>query len=118
MPRAYKVIKERWEAQSHPVEGWVFPSLSKSGHFNQGSAKNQHAKALEISEVDPIEPYTLRHTALTELGEHRDPCTLARIAGHSSITITERYVHPQAAAIERAFKKMVDRHQLVTSGGH
>ena len=29
--------------------------------------------------------------------------TLARIAGHSSITIIQRYVHPQADAIERAF---------------
>src|SRR5215471_12089699 len=26
-----------------------------------------------------------------------------RIAGHSSITITQRYVHPQADAVERAF---------------
>jgi hypothetical protein len=33
----------------------------------------------------------------------RDVFTLARIAGHSSITITQRYVHPQADAIERAF---------------
>jgi integrase len=32
-----------------------------------------------------------------------DVFTLARIAGHSSITITQRYVHPQADAIERAF---------------
>ena len=32
-----------------------------------------------------------------------DAFTLARIAGHSSITITQRYIHPQADAIERAF---------------
>jgi hypothetical protein len=32
--------------------------------------------------------------------------TLARIAGHSSITITQRYVHPQADAIERAFQQV------------
>src|SRR5262245_29988622 len=31
-----------------------------------------------------------------------DLFTLARIARHSSITITQRYVHPQADAIERA----------------
>jgi hypothetical protein len=28
---------------------------------------------------------------------------LSPIAGHSSITITQHYVHPQADAIERAF---------------
>jgi hypothetical protein len=32
-----------------------------------------------------------------------DAFTLERIAGHSSITITQRYVHPQVDAIERAF---------------
>jgi len=35
-----------------------------------------------------------------------DAFTLARIAGHSSITITQRYCHPQADAIERAFAKL------------
>jgi hypothetical protein len=33
------------------------------------------------------------------------PNTLARIAGHSLITITQRYVHPQADAIDRAFQQ-------------
>lgn len=43
--------------------------------------------------------------------EDRDPApfcdafTLARIAGHSSITITQRYCHPQADAVEGAFSK-------------
>ena len=38
--------------------------------------------------------------------------TLARIAGHSSIATTQRYVHPQSEAVELAFRK------LVTQGGH
>jgi hypothetical protein len=48
----------------------------------------------------------MRHTALTRLGEHCDVFTLAPIAGHSSITMTLRYVHPQAETIERAFAKV------------
>jgi hypothetical protein len=48
--------------------------------------------------------YCLRHSALTVLAESGcDAFTLARIAGHSSITITQRYWHLQADAIERAF---------------
>jgi hypothetical protein len=35
--------------------------------------------------------------------------TLAKIAGHSSITMTGRYCHPQAEAIERAFPKLTAR---------
>jgi site-specific recombinase XerD len=53
-----------------------------------------------------FEPSCLRHTALTRLGEAGcDAFTLARIAGHSSITITQRYCHPQADAVEAAFAK-------------
>ncbi|HYA95476.1 MAG TPA: hypothetical protein VEC95_04315 [Terriglobales bacterium] len=47
-----------------------------------------------------------------------DPFTLARIAGHSSITITQRYCHPQADAVEAAFSKFGARPELVTDGGH
>jgi integrase len=110
IPEVYRVLKTRWEVAGRPLEGWVFPSDSKSGHFDQNSAKNQHARALRLSGVKPFEPYCLRHTALTRLGEHCDAFTLAKIAGHSSITITQRYCHPQADAIERAFLKL--------SGGH
>ena len=37
---------------------------------------------------------------------------LARTAGCSSITITQRYVHPQADAIGRAFSKLSGRHKI------
>ncbi len=57
--------------------------------------------------VKPFEPYCLRHTALTRLAEAGcDAFTLARIAGHSSITVTQRYCHPQADAIARAFDRL------------
>jgi len=47
-----------------------------------------------------------------------DPFTLARIAGHSSITITQRYYHPQPDAVEAAFSKFGNRGELVTEAGH
>jgi integrase len=60
-----------------------------------------------------FEPYCLRHSALTMLAESRcDAFTLARIAGHSSITITQQYCHPQADAIERAFGNLADGHKI------
>jgi len=63
----------------------------------------------------PFPPYCLRHTALTRLAEAGcDAFTLARIAGHSSITITQRYCHPQADAIERAFSKLASCSKVVT----
>jgi hypothetical protein len=49
----------------------------------------------------------LCHTALTRLGEASggDVFALARIAEHSSITITQRYAHPQAETIDRVFAR-------------
>jgi integrase len=108
VPAVFNALKARHNGQGSPSEGWIFPHDTRSGHLeSDGLAKDQHALALKNSKVKPFEPYCLRHTALTNLGEAGcDPFTLARIAGHSSITITQRYVHPQADAIERAFAKL------------
>jgi integrase len=57
--------------------------------------------------IEGREPYCLHDSAATFLA--RSGCyafTLARIARHSSITITQRYCHPQADAIERAFGRL------------
>jgi integrase len=101
VPAVFAVLTRRRDEQGKPEEGWVFPSTARDGHL---TTKDQHAIALERSKVARFEPYILRHTALTRFAESGcDVFTLARIAGHSSITITQRYVHPQADAVERAF---------------
>ncbi len=44
---------------------------------------------------------------LTRLGEAgADAFTIMRIAGHSSVTISQRYVHPTPEGMERAFGRM------------
>ncbi len=114
VPAVYAALKARREGAGDPEEGWLFPASSREGHLNKDTAKDQHKRALDranakakgTKELKPFQPYVLRHTALTRLAEAGcDVFTLARIAGHSSITITQRYVHPQADAIERAFQQ-------------
>jgi integrase len=103
--RVYELLRGLHEANGRPSEGWIFPSSSECGHFTGDAAKDQHKKALTDSGVKAFVPYTLRHTALTNLGGKAggDVFVLARIAGHSSITATQRYIHPQADAINRVF---------------
>ena len=119
IPDVLAVMMARHNAQGCPAEGWVFPSKARSGHLGWWGYRNQHVRALKkISKaheadssslmVSPFEPYCLRHTALTWLAPHTDPYTLAKIAGHASISITMRYCHPQAEAVERAFRKMAE----------
>ena len=48
-----------------------------------------------LAPVTPFVLYSFRHTFLTRLGQSgSDAWTLARIAGHSSIAISSRNVHP------------------------
>ncbi len=119
VPAVLDVMRARHDAQGRPAKGWVFPSHAKCGHLGWWGYRGQHVRALKkISKaheadssspmVAPFEPYCLRHTALTWLAACTDPYTLAKIAGHSSISITMRYCHPQAEAVEAAFRKMAE----------
>ncbi|HEY4933714.1 MAG TPA: tyrosine-type recombinase/integrase [Terriglobales bacterium] len=52
--------------------------------------------------------HSLRHTMLTGLGESNvDVFTIVKIARHSSIKVSQRYVHPSPEAVERAFERLL-----------
>jgi integrase len=116
-PRVRVVLEERWEGADKPEEGWVWPAPTQSGHVEPSSLRKQHAKAFttlveEASKRNekPVRPfvlYSLRHTFLTRLGQSGcDAWTLARIAGHASITISARYVHPSEDAVLDAMSRL------------
>jgi Phage integrase family len=49
--------------------------------------------------------HSLRHTMLTRLGESgTDAFTIMRVADHSSIVVSQRYIHPTPESVERAFR--------------
>jgi integrase len=105
--RVRTTVESRWEGAGKPLEGWVWPAPTKSGHIEPSSLKKQHRKALGLASVRPFVLYSLRHTFLTRLGESGcDAWTLARIAGHSSIGISARYVHPSENAVFAAVEKL------------
>lgn len=92
------------------VNGWVFPGDSLERPFVNSSLAHQHT-AVRDTLVLPKEfvIHSLRHTALTRLGEAgTDAFTIMRIAGHSSITVSQRYIHPSDDAMESAFEKLAN----------
>jgi integrase len=114
--RVRSVVETRWDVAGKPEEGWVWPAGTRSGHVEPSSIRKQHSRAFEViaseaakrnqQQVRPFVLYSFRHTFLTRLGQSGcDVWTLARIAGHSSIGISSRYVHPSEdtvlAAVER-----------------
>ena len=86
---------------------WVFAG-ENDNPFLSTSLNHQHIKIrwlLGLSEDFVI--HSLRHTMLTRLGEAGvDAFTIMRIAGHSSITVSQRYVHPSPESLERAFERL------------
>lgn len=122
-PRVRKILETRWEDAGKPSEGWIWPAPTKSGHVEPSSLKKKHAKvfgtlAAEAKKgngkaVRPFVLYSLRHTFLTRLGESGcDVWTLARIAGHSSIRISSRYVHPSEDAVLAAMDRFGGGHKI------
>jgi integrase len=116
-PRVRLILEGFWERAGKPVEGWVWPAPTRSGHVEASSLRKQHSAAFvtvakeaaknEKKGVRPFVLYSLRHTFLTRLGESGcDAWTLARIAGHSSIAISSRYVHPSEDAVLAAMSRL------------
>jgi integrase len=106
-PRVRGILEARWIAAQRPEEGCVWPAQTRSGHVEPSSLRKQHTKALQTAKVRPFVLYSLRHTFLTRLGQSGcDVWTLARIAGHASITISARYVHPSEDAVLDAISRL------------
>jgi integrase len=116
-PRVRAVLEGLWEAAGKCSEGWVWAASTASGHVESSTVKKQHAKTFKkLAELaiqnheKPVRPfvlYSLRHTFLTRLGESGcNVWTLARIAGHSSIGISARYVHPGDDAVLSALSQL------------
>jgi integrase len=101
--RATEMLRGRAEGNRE----WVF--TARSGYPYVGtSIAHIHAKVREEIELaDDFVIHSLRHTMLSRLGEAGvDGFTIMRIAGHSSVTVSERYVHPANEALERAFERL------------
>ena len=106
-PRVRHILETRWHANGRPSGGYVWPAPTRAGHVEPSSLKKRHRKALGLSQVRPFVLYSLRHTFLTRLGQSGcDVCTLARIAGHGSIAISARYVHPSEDAVLDAMARL------------
>jgi integrase len=116
-PRVRGVLETRWERAGRPMGGWIWPAPTRSGHVDHSSLKKQHARAFRTvnaevkktgaPQVRPWVLYSFRHTFLTRLGESGcDAWTLARIAGHSSVAISSRYVHPSEDAVFAAVSRL------------
>lgn len=89
---------------------WVFPGDSDTAAILGTSLDHQHDAVRTVLKLPKdFVIHSLRHTMLTRLGEAgADAFTIMRIAGHSSVTVSQRYVHPTPEGMERAFERLQD----------
>ncbi len=92
--------------RARQVKGeWVFPAESESGH-RATITKAWHAtvkvanKEALLRGIPPIPstivPYSARHTFATRyLDEGGDIASLMKLLGHSSLSVTQKYLHPE-----------------------
>ena len=104
-PRAVEMLAQR---KCEAVNHLVFPGDLLTKPFQPGSLAHQHQRVRDKLKLpDGFVLHSLRHTALTRLGEAgADVFTIMKIAGHNSITMSQRYVHPSDDAMELAFEKL------------
>jgi integrase len=94
---------------------WVFTNSKWRNRYEPGTnplspstLQHQHMRVrqtLELPEAFVI--HGLPHTFLTRFGASgADVFSIKRIAGHSSVTVSEKYVHPTPESLERAFQRL------------
>ncbi len=103
--RVSAMLAERKKAGKSKV--YAFPGDSGDA-FLVSSLDHQHTEFRRVLGL-PAEfvIHSLRHTMLTRLGESgADAFTIMRIAGHSSVVVSQRYVHPSPESLETAFERL------------
>lgn len=87
---------------------WVFPSKTRSGHIESSTLKKQHAATLTAANVSPFVIYDLRHTCITRWAKALPLPVVQKLAGHTSISTTMRYVHLNDADVLAAIAKAAE----------
>jgi integrase len=101
-------VHQMFERRSKMAQArFVFPG-KRGRPFRESSLVHLHAETRrKLKLPSAFVLYSLRHTALTRLGEAgADAFTIMRIAGHSSITTSQRYVHPSSEAVGVAIARL------------
>ena len=106
-PRVRAALENRWLAGGNPEAGFVWPGETRTGYIHDESLRRVHLKTIQATKIRHFVLHSIRHTFLTRLGESGcDVWTLARIAGHGSIKVSSRYVHPSEDAVQVAMSRL------------
>jgi len=94
-------LERRHVSAGKPRWGWVLVGKGPENHITYDAIKSRHDRLLKKLALKRFRLYDMRHTFLTRLGESgADAFTIQKMAGHSSIMVSARYVHPTPERVE------------------
>jgi integrase len=107
--RVRSILEKR--AQRPRSASWVFTDETGDRPLSRFTVRDQHDVVRDRLRIaGEFVVYSLRHTFGTRLGEAgADAFTIMRVMGHSTVTVSQRYVHPTPETLERAFERLEDR---------
>jgi len=86
---------------------YVFTNETGSGPLSIYTLEAQHSRLRENQKLADCVIHSFRHTFGTRLGEAgADAFTIMRVMGHSTVTVSQKYVHPTPETVERAFERL------------
>lgn len=103
--RAADMLKSR---QAESQSAFVFTDESGIAPLSRFTLRDQHVKMRRMLKL-PADAviHSFRHTACTRLGEAgADAFAIMRLAGHSTVTVSQKYVHPSAEALGLAIQRL------------
>ena len=102
--RAHGILRELKEETK---SDYVFPAADDKQLSRHWPSEQFRILRDEMNLPDDCVIHSMRHTFCTRLGESNcDAFTIMNLAGHSSITISQRYVHPTPERMENAISRM------------
>lgn len=107
-PRTREMLLAR--RQLVATSQYVFPGPGRSGHLT--TIQHAHEKAIRDAGLQRFEFYCWRHTFGTRCAESgMDKFTLARLMGHSSPRVAERYyIHVTEPHVMTGFERFLNYH--------
>jgi integrase len=108
-----------------PNAQFVFPGRWPGTHMRVSSLDHLHVDARTAATVETEQGveklpnsfviHSLRHTFGTRLGmcPDADAFTIMKVMGHSTVTISQKYVHPTPERMERAFEQLESMNQIL-----
>lgn len=101
--RAVEVLRRRNPAD----DGLVFHHPDGRPLYQTWLNQQHSALRVLLKMLDDFVPHSFRHTFGTRLGETgADAFTIMKLMGHSSVTVSQRYVHPSPQAMENVVSRM------------